>query len=336
MSDKENGISCNNSTNSSSISPSEPFYKYFEGKNKFWNRGKIFSGPPMNNCIVITINIFILCTIGAYTYTIINTYHNGIDLPILIPIEFYISTALLLISYNAVAFSDPGVIPRRKYFEICPEVINRKDITIENFTEEFLEEKLEDKLVKTKLRYCKTCCIYRPLRASHCSECDNCVEVFDHHCPFVGNCVGKRNFKYFLSFIILVLVSMISAFIPTMFVIYHDQSQQKSNKFFKVISYVIGIILALFILFVAGLIIFQFILKFTGKTTREFLKKEKVAKGSQRPTNDIWSTTPSAFDFTKLISNEQVQLLKDWKSSKDQICDVKDGQLELTNSKKSD
>lgn len=59
-------------------------------------------------------------------------------------------------------------------------------------------------------QFCPTCNIYRPLRASHCSRCNCCVEVFDHHCVYMGKCVGKRNYKYFFVFVWSTAVTIVS------------------------------------------------------------------------------------------------------------------------------
>ena len=87
------------------------------------------------------------------------------------------------------SFSDPGIIPRATRDEA-------KDIErqIENGAEGATNgtayrppPRTKEVVVNNqpvKLKYCFTCKIFRPPRASHCSICDNCVERFDHHCPW--------------------------------------------------------------------------------------------------------------------------------------------------------
>lgn len=53
----------------------------------------------------------------------------------------------------------------------------------------------------TKWTLCRHCGFQRPPRAHHCSICDACVLRFDHHCPWINNCVGLLNHRYFIQFL---------------------------------------------------------------------------------------------------------------------------------------
>jgi hypothetical protein len=50
--------------------------------------------------------------------------------------------------------------------------------------------------------YCYTCELVREPRMSHCAVCNNCVRRFDHHCTFVGACIGEGNFGHFYTLLI--------------------------------------------------------------------------------------------------------------------------------------
>lgn len=60
-----------------------------------------------------------------------------------------------------------------------------------------------------RVKFCSSCYIFRPPRTSHCADCNMCVENLDHHCPWIGTCVGKRNYKHFFAFLIFLFVESI-------------------------------------------------------------------------------------------------------------------------------
>ncbi|ETW36707.1 hypothetical protein PFTANZ_02665 [Plasmodium falciparum Tanzania (2000708)] len=51
------------------------------------------------------------------------------------------------------------------------------------------------------LPYCKICDVYQILRSKHCQMCKRCVRTFDHHCPWINNCVAENNRSFFLLYL---------------------------------------------------------------------------------------------------------------------------------------
>jgi hypothetical protein len=69
---------------------------------------------------------------------------------------------------------------------------------------------------KLNPKYCKPCKIIKTQNVYHCYDCDVCIEGYDHHCPWIGKCVGKNNLKDFYFFLIMTFGTLIMSFVATM------------------------------------------------------------------------------------------------------------------------
>ncbi|KAL5577623.1 hypothetical protein UlMin_019322 [Ulmus minor] len=108
---------------------------------------------------------------------------------------------------------------------------------------------VKDITVNVKVKFYDTCLLYRPPRASHCLICNNCVQKFDHHCPWVG-CIGLvlKSASHFIMFISMSTILCIYVFKGNIWsVLSHDM-----------LSFILIIYCFIAVWFVGGLTIFHF------------------------------------------------------------------------------
>lgn len=182
-------------------------WEVFPGKNRFFCDGRIIVAQQ-SGVLPLTLGL-ILITCGLFFI---------FDCPFLvkhltssIPVIGGVLFVFVIVTLLQTSFTDPGILPRATPDEAADieKQIDNTGTTTYRPPPRTKEVLINQQVVK--LKYCFTCKMFRPPRTSHCSLCDNCVERFDHHCPWVGNCVGKRNYRFFYTFI--VSLAFLTAFI---------------------------------------------------------------------------------------------------------------------------
>ena len=94
-------------------------------------------------------------------------------------------SCLVFILYISLSFSNPGRMINKEYKDILDIVESGQE------AEEF----------------CPLCLVKNKFRSKHCLICQICVDEFDHHCFWVGNCIGKDNYTLFFIFLIYILIN---------------------------------------------------------------------------------------------------------------------------------
>ncbi|TKA54538.1 hypothetical protein B0A55_13009 [Friedmanniomyces simplex] len=126
-------------------------------------------------------------------------------------------------------------------------------------------------------RYCKKCRTLKPDRSHHCSSCGQCVLKMDHHCPWLATCVGLRNYKPFLLFLIYTSLFCwvcfgVSASWVWAEIVDDTQMQEGLRVVNTILLAVLGGIIGLVL---SGFTGWHIYLAVTGQTTIESLEKTR-------------------------------------------------------------
>ncbi|OMJ70087.1 hypothetical protein SteCoe_32004 [Stentor coeruleus] len=249
-------------------------YKFWHGNNTLLCRGKIILGPKYIRAIFSLLSIL--------SSEIILTPTVSINAPLSLLILSLFFTVFTISFLILLCISNPGYIPKQEFpFARGPSnsptvytaLIKQpnKRASIENSA---LELVYNSSIVT--LKPCTNCWIIRPPRAVHCMECNLCVEMFDHHCPWLGTCIGKRNYRLFLLFIFGLFV-LISVNLGICIVVLRDgivMSSENVGGFFRSSGAAMFFMffMAIALIPIGGLCSFHMYLLYTGLTTNEAMK----------------------------------------------------------------
>ncbi|SMN20669.1 similar to Saccharomyces cerevisiae YLR246W ERF2 Subunit of a palmitoyltransferase [Maudiozyma saulgeensis] len=183
---------------------------------------------------------------------------------------FYYFWCLTLTMFLMAATSDPGCLPRNLH---VPQVSRNYQIPQEYYNIVNLPSNQQS--LPIQMKYCRSCRIWRPPRASHCSTCGCCVMVHDHHCVWINNCVGQRNYRFFVTFLVSAVITCIMLIANCGTHLHRTRNGSHGTP----VSVLLIIWAGLSICYPATLLAYHIAMTGTQQTTREYL----LQIGSKNP-----------------------------------------------------
>eukprot|EP00928_Gymnodinium_smaydae_P064619 TRINITY_DN47901_c0_g1_i1.p1 TRINITY_DN47901_c0_g1~~TRINITY_DN47901_c0_g1_i1.p1 ORF type:complete len:379 (+),score=61.87 TRINITY_DN47901_c0_g1_i1:211-1347(+) len=183
---------------------------------------------------------------------------------------FHCLTVMLLICYVRSILIHPGTIPDDDpHWEYLPQEGAGAS--------ESAPLSLQETKKSGDRRHCKWCGKYKPDRCHHCRVCKTCILKMDHHCPWIYNCVGFANYKFFF---LLLFYSMLDTHLIfwTMLESVMRVLVEESD-FLTMFLLFFGAIIALFYsILITMFLSFHIWLSMKALTTIEYCEKRYVPK----------------------------------------------------------
>ena len=249
-------------------------YQVWKGNNKFLFGGRVVFGQDASSLFLTSFLIggpaITFCIRMLIIMIEEDTIFNHLVL-----IGGVILTILDFMFLFMTSGRDPGIIPRNSQLPKSDESVRTNTTSMEwvnNKTPNLKLPRVKDVMVNghtVKVKFCDTCLLYRPPRASHCSICNNCVQKFDHHCPWVGQCIGSRNYPFFILFISSSTLLCIYVFSFSWVILLRQHGRLWSIMSHDVLSVALIAYCFIAVWFVGGLTVFHLYLISTNQTTYE-------------------------------------------------------------------
>ncbi|CAK0786859.1 hypothetical protein CVIRNUC_010073 [Coccomyxa viridis] len=127
-------------------------------------------------------------------------------------------------------------------------------------------------------RPCERCGAFQRLRAHHCTACERCVDTHDHHCLWLGTCIGARNQAMYLCFLAVEAVACAWSADGMLPCLTDPHPLLPWHTVFGLDWRVVAALVALGLLlpYLTCLLAFQLYLAATAQTARECLRRHQI------------------------------------------------------------
>ncbi|XAR62924.1 Protein S-acyltransferase [Bertholletia excelsa] len=195
-----------------------------------------------------------------------------------IVIAFHVLLVLLLWCYFAVVFTDPGSVPEnwKPPVEEGNNVALSDSLAFGSLSSSLPSSDGSER--RPAIGYCRKCGNGKPPRCHHCSVCQRCVLKMDHHCVWVVNCVGARNYKFFILFLVYTFMETTMdtlALLPSFIKFFREAKHPSVSPGHLAVSFLAFVLNLAFALSLLCFVIMHVCLLFSNTTTVETYEKKK-------------------------------------------------------------